>query len=95
MLTKKSAIICTAAAIAAIAPFATSSDAEAKRGYGIPYYERFETRGPERGYEGFVGSGHLSQYCSYHRKPRTRCFVTRSGRERCRVVSWSLVQHCH
>ncbi|MEM6496389.1 MAG: hypothetical protein AAF709_06660 [Pseudomonadota bacterium] len=90
----KSTIIAIAAATAVIAPLATATDAEAKRGGKSTYYETFNTRHAERGYEGFVGGRHNS-YCSYRREPRRRCYISRSGYERCKIVGWRLIQHCY
>jgi len=95
-MTIRTTIIAIAAAAAIIAPMATATDAEAKRGGGKGYYysESFNTRHAERGYEGFIGGKH-SAYCSYRREPRRSCYVTRSGYERCKVVGWKLIQHCY
>ena len=92
---KATAVLCTAVAAVAIAPIATSTDAEAKSIGGRTYSERFFTKGPERGYEGFVGIGKHSQYCSYRREPIRRCVLLSSGREKCKIISWSLIQHCY
>ena len=94
-MTIKTTFIAIAAAAAVIAPLATATDAEAGRGGGkATYYEPFNTRYAERGYEGFVG-GKVNSYCSYRREPRRRCYITRSGYERCKIVGWKLIQHCY
>ncbi len=57
-----------------------------------PYQEwQYETRRPQRGYEGFPAPG---VYCSYRREPIRTCTYDKRGRERCRVTSWRLVQWC-
>ncbi len=95
-MTKITAILCAAAAAAAILPIATSSDAEAgKRSGGYYYYEEFNTKRPERGFQGFVGAGKYGAYCSYRREPKRRCIYSHSGRERCKIVGWKLIQHCY
>lgn len=92
---KTTAILGAAVAAVAITPIATSTDAAAKSSSGRTYYERFFTKKPERGFEGFVGVGKHGQYCSYRREPIRRCFYLSSGREKCKIISWSLVQHCY
>lgn len=67
-------------------------DAEAQRRWVKPFYmEEYETRGPSRGYEGFLFPDY---YCSYKRYPRRVCTADKRGRERCRVVGWRLEQTC-
>ena len=88
----KSTILAATAVIAAALPIA-NAEAGKRRG-GYHYSETFDTRGPVRGYEGFAGIGANSLYCSYIRRPVSRCYITRSGRERCRVVRWQLEQNC-
>ena len=79
------------AAAALAAPLLTAATAEAYRG-AKPYYQwDYETRGPKRGYEGWVAPGY---YCSYKRYPNRECRAGADGRERCRIVSWRLEQTC-
>ena len=79
------------AAAALIAPIVTASAAQAQF-RGKPYYwENYETRGPQRGYEGYIAPNY---YCSYKRYPNRTCSTDARGRERCRVVSWRLEQTC-
>ncbi len=60
-----------------------------------PDYERsYETRRPAHGYSGWVLYGGRQYYCDYIRRPNRRCWVDRRGRERCRVVGWTLEQRC-
>ncbi len=73
-------------AAALVAP----STAEARRGY---QYWTSEHAGPVRGYSGFAGFGARRYYCDYQRHPNRKCTVV-NGRERCRIVSWTLVQTC-
>jgi len=94
----RTAILTAAAAAAIIAPMVAGTDnAEAKRrGASSYYYEKtFHTAGPSRGFEGFLSEGPANTYCSYRREPNRQCYITRSGRERCKVVSWKLTQHCY
>ena len=81
------------AAVVAAAPMLTAATAEAQFRRGVkPYYsESYETRGPERGYEGWVAPDY---YCSYKRYPNRECSTDARGRERCRVTSWRLEQTC-
>lgn len=71
---------------------ATGGPAEAQRFWDQPYEEwQSEGKRPRRGYEGFPAPG---VYCSYRREPIRTCSRDKSGRERCRVTSWRLVQWC-
>ena len=96
-MTTKTFMIAAAAAMIFAGTAFTATDAEAKRGGAATYYQTFETRRAERGYEGFtgVGAGYGNAYCSYHRKPNRKCWYSRRGREICKIVSWRLVQHCY
>jgi len=81
------------AAIALAVPLVAAGSAEAQFRRGVkPYYsESYETRGPQRGYEGFLFPDY---YCSYIRYPNRECTTDSRGRERCRIVSWRLEQTC-
>ena len=82
----------TALATAALAiPFLAASAAEARRGVKPYYSETYETKGPVRGYEGFLFPDY---YCSYKRYPNRVCSSDAGGRERCRVSGWRLEQTC-
>lgn len=83
----------TLAAIAIAAPMIAEGSAHAQfRGGVKPYYsESYETRGPKRGYEGFIAPNY---YCSYKRYPNRECSTDASGRQHCRVTSWRLEQTC-
>jgi hypothetical protein len=80
-------------ALAVAAPLIAAGSAEAQFRRGVkPYYsESYETRGPERGYEGYAAPDY---YCSYKRYPNRECTTSRSGKRTCRVVSWRLEQTC-
>ena len=81
------ATVLAAAALAVPLIAATSADARVK-----PYYwQNYETRGPQRGYEGYVAPNY---YCSYKRFPNRECTAGKGGKQRCRVVSWRLEQTC-
>ncbi len=92
----KLTLIAAAAAFALSGFLATATDAEAKRG-GSRYQQwEYDTRYMARGYEGFGGGGSYGgQYCSYRREPDRRCWITRSGYEKCKIVSWRLIQKCY
>ena len=81
------------AAMGLATAFLAAGAAEAQFRRGIkPYYsESYETRGPVRGYEGYVAPDY---YCSYKRYPNRECSVGKGGKQRCRVVSWRLEQTC-
>jgi hypothetical protein len=80
------------AAMALAAPLLAAGTAQAYRGGVKPYYwESYQTRGPERGYEGYAAPDY---YCSYKRYPNRECTTDARGRERCRVTSWRLEQTC-
>ena len=76
------------AAIAFAAPLVAANAAQAYKPY---YWKNYETRGPERGYEGHVAPNY---YCSYKRFPNRECTTGKGGKQRCRVVSWRLEQTC-
>lgn len=87
---------CTKLALAAVAfamPLvaAGAADAQFRRGVKPYYSESYETRGPKRGYEGFLFPDY---YCSYIRYPNRKCSTDASGKEHCRIVSWRLEQTC-
>mgnify|MGYP000861050411 CR=1 FL=1 len=85
-------ILVAALAVAAFgAGIAASSPAEARRGY---YSWTSEHAGPVRGYSGFAGFGARRYYCDYQRHPNRECTVS-GGKKRCRIVSWTLRQHCY
>jgi hypothetical protein len=84
-------LVVAAAALAAPILAATAADAQFRRGVKPYYSESYETPGPERGYEGWVGPDY---YCSYKRYPNRECSTDARGRERCRVTSWRLEQTC-
>ena len=82
-----------AIAVALTAPMLASGAAQAQFRRGVkPYYsESYETRGPVRGYEGYIAPDY---YCSYKRFPNRECTTGANGKQRCRVVSWRLEQTC-
>jgi hypothetical protein len=81
----------TALAITALAIPVLAGAAEARRGVKPYYSETYETKGPVRGYEGFLFPDY---YCSYKRYPNRDCSVDAQGRERCRITGWRLEQTC-
>ena len=78
-------------AVALTVPLLAAGTAEAARGVKPYYSQSYETRGPVRGYEGYVAPDY---YCSYKRFPNRECSVGKGGKQRCRVVSWRLEQTC-
>jgi hypothetical protein len=90
MLAPTNLIRCAAIALA-LPAIATAAQAQFRRGVKPYYSESYETRGPVRGYEGYVAPDY---YCSYKRFPNRECSTDSRGRERCRVVSWRLEQTC-
>jgi hypothetical protein len=93
-MTRTFALFAAAAAVAITGLSFAPTDAEAKRGYSSQYRQwEFDSKQPQRGYEGF---GSLpGEYCSYRREPERRCSYTSSGYEKCKVVSWRLIQKCY
>lgn len=92
MFMKFTRSIAAAGAFAALAVSAPFSPAAAQYGYRVlPQEWQYETKRPQRGYEGFPAPG---VYCSYRREPNRECTYDRNGRERCKVTSWRLIQFC-
>lgn len=91
-MTRKITLIAAAAAIALTGLSMTPTDAEASKSSRYKQWE-FDTKRPVRGYEGFAGYG--KAYCSYRREPERKCWYTRGGYEKCRIVSWRLIQKCY
>lgn len=61
------------------------------------YYQwQHETKDPVKGYSGWagIGNGKRSLYCDYIRVPNRECVMLPSGKERCKVTSWTLTQTC-
>ncbi|MFY0613782.1 MAG: hypothetical protein JXQ99_19785 [Hyphomicrobiaceae bacterium] len=93
-MTRKFTLIAAAAAFAITGMSLTATDAEAKRG-GSRYKQwEYDSRHPVKGYEGFAG-GVSGSYCSYRREPERKCWFTRGGYEKCKIVSWRLIQKCY
>jgi hypothetical protein len=70
----------TAATLALAALASTllaAGPAEAVRGVKPYYSESYETKGPERGYEGFLFPDY---YCSYKRYPNRQCATMRRAK---------------
>lgn len=84
--------VCGLVALCAVLP----AGAQARRGGSASdYYERqTESKGPEHGYSGWVWGGRRSYYCDYQRLPNRECTTLKSGKQRCRVTSWTLKQYC-
>lgn len=71
--------------------------AEARRGGGSDLIEQsFIVPGPYKGYSGFApATGSRAYYCDYQRIPNRQCTVGADGRERCKIVNWTLKQFCY
>ncbi len=94
-MTRNITMIAAAAAIAITGLSFTPTDAEARKG-GSRYQQwEFNTRHATKGYEGFAGVGKYSSYCSYRREPQRKCWYSRGGYEKCKIVSWRLIQKCY
>ena len=92
-MTRKITLIAAAAAIAITGLSFTPTDAEAGRS-GSRYQQwEFDSRHAVKGFEGFSGVG--KSYCSYRREPERKCWYTRGGYEKCKIVSWRLIQKCY
>ena len=91
MLADTHAVRCARIALALTAPLFAADTAEARRGVKPYYSESYQTRGPVRGYEGYVSTRLL---CSYKRFPNRECTSGTGGKQRCRVTSWRLEQTC-
>ena len=87
----KYATAIAAVGLAASLLAAGAAEAQFRRGVKPYYSESYETRGPVRGYEGYVAPDY---YCSYKRFPNRECTTGAGGKQRCRVVSWRLEQTC-
>ncbi len=85
-----------AAMTAAVGLVAMSGTAEARRGGPSVIEQSYIVPGPYKGYSGFVPSGGpRSYYCDYQRIPNRQCTVGRDGREKCKIVNWTLKQACY
>ena len=74
----------------------TLAEARSRSWSSNGYYEReSESRGPQHGYSGWVWGGSRSYYCDYQRLPNRECVTLKSGKQRCRVTSWTLKQYCY
>lgn len=92
MLKKFTRHMTGAAGLLIVMTAAASGPVSAQPFHRQPYQEwQYETKRPQRGYEGFPAPG---VYCSYRREPIRECNTDRQGRERCRVVRWRLIQMC-
>ena len=60
--------------LALAVPLLAAGSAEARRGVKPYYSESYQTRGPVRGYEGYVAPDY---YCSYKRFPNRECTTDR------------------
>ena len=85
-------VICGLVALGLLMPLTAQA-----KGKGSQYYEwQTESAGPMHGYSGWagIGNGRRSLYCDYIRVPNRECVTLKSGKESCRVTSWTLKQTC-
>lgn len=93
-MTRTAYMIAAAVTVAIASMAVTAPDAEAKKSRGSTYKQwEFDSHSPLRGYEGF--GSNPGEYCSYRREPERKCYFTSSGYEKCRIVSWRLIQKCY
>jgi hypothetical protein len=85
----KAVVLATLATVAGAGAMLTSGQAEAR----ASRFEQwtYESKGPLKGYEGFLFPGY---YCSYRRFPVRTCEYDKHGREICKITSWRLEQSC-
>lgn len=87
---------CGRVALCMLMLMSTMADARSRSWSSGGYYERqTETKGPVHGYSGWVWGGRRSYYCDYQRLPNRECVTLKSGKQRCRVTSWTLKQYCY
>lgn len=90
MIAKALVIAATAAAV--LVNFAASDPASAKRSRGKDVIEKhFITDGPVKGFTGSRGA----YFCDYRRVPNRQCVLLPNGREKCKIVNWTLTQACY
>ncbi|MGI9426217.1 MAG: hypothetical protein ACR2PA_23770 [Hyphomicrobiaceae bacterium] len=94
-MTRTTAILTAVVAATVVAPIVFSTNADAKKRGSYRYEETFQTRDRQEGYEGFVGIGRYSAYCSFYRVPKRSCNDPDNGKRRCKVVGWILHQSCY
>lgn len=81
-------VVAATLAVATLA-FTTVTPAEARKGKEV-YIQDYNFDRPMHGYSGHKGAF----YCDYQRLPKRRCTYS-GGRERCKIVGWTLRQMCH
>jgi hypothetical protein len=93
MIVSKVAVTClfgVAAACLVAGPAAAGGVTEAAW-----YEEDYQTKGPARGYSGSVWGGRRNYWCDYQRIPNRQCTTLVNGRQKCKVVNWTLKQYCY
>jgi hypothetical protein len=83
--------VCGAVLATALAGLLTATAVHARGGAKEFYVQDYQFDQPMSGYEGQAGN----YYCSYQRLPNRVCTTDQSGNERCKIVSWTLRQHCY
>lgn len=85
----KSGVVFGLALLTGLIPLAHGTEAQARG--GKPHYvQDYQFSKPMHGYSGRAGEF----YCDYIRLPNRKCVVV-GGRERCKVVGWTLRQTCY
>lgn len=86
----KTGILCGAVLASGLAGLLSTTAAEARGGKEY-FVQDYQFDQPMSGYEGQAGS----YYCSYQRLPNRVCAYDSNGNEKCKVVGWTLRQHCY
>lgn len=76
-----------AIAVAAIGAFSTAALAGGDKEY---FTQDYKFNKPMHGYSGHAGN----YYCDYQRYPERKCVVI-GGVEKCKIVGWTLREHCY
>jgi len=82
--------VCGAILASVLAGLLTATAVHARGGKEF-YVQDYQFDQPMSGYEGQAGN----YYCSYQRLPNRVCSYDSSGNEKCKVVGWTLRQHCY
>jgi hypothetical protein len=86
----KTGMLCGAVLASGLAGLLSTTAAEARGGKEF-YVQDYQFDQPMSGYEGQAGN----YYCSYQRLPNRVCSYDSNGNEKCKVVGWTLRQHCY
>lgn len=85
----RTALVATAlAAVTGALLAATPAMAQGGKEY---FVQDYKVATPMHGYSGQAGS----YYCDYQRLPDRKCTISANGKESCKIVGWTLRQHCY